>query len=128
MVEATDNLVITFPARAGYLSICRLNVTAMAATAGFDVDALDDLRLAVNEAVTWLLQDEGEAGGVVELAISADDGLVEFRGIRSEVGLAERPIDDLAGAILGATVDSIEHGTDERGRRFIELSKRVADG
>lgn len=124
MSEQLDDLVIRFPARGGYLGISRLNTTAMAATVGFDVEQLDDLRLAVDEAVSWLVADENR-DGIVELTINCDRGRLELHGRRSEPGLAERAPDDLIHAILGATVDSYETGVDSDGRRFIALSKKT---
>lgn len=127
MTELLDSLLIRFPARPGYLAISRLNVTAMAAGAGFDVESLDDLRLAVDEAVTWLVGDvtqDGSDGDAIELTISCEPGLVECRGRRTAADGAATELGDLAGAILGATVDQIEVGTDADGGRFIDLVKR----
>lgn len=124
MTDNVDDLVIQFPATGGFLSISRLNATAVAADVGFDVEQLDDLRLAVDEAVTWLVQDEG-AGGVVELVIRSHDRGLDFLGRRSEPGLPTRKLGDLMEAILGATVDQYETGEDEIGRRFISLRVRV---
>ena len=141
MAEQLDDLTIRFPARPGYLSISRLNATAMAAAAGFDVDELDDLRLAIDEAVTWLLTDDLTAGDhaaggddsaeaqpddSVELAISCRGPRLDVRGQRSRNGLEAPDPGDLVHAILGATVDSYETGVDDDGRRFIALVKQTA--
>lgn len=124
LTERLDDLTIRFPARSGYLGVCRLNATAMAASIGFDVEQLDDLRLAVDEAVTFLLIDENPSG-VVELTISCQDDQLLFRGSRSENDLPTQEPGDLVHAILGATVTAFETGEDEAGRRFVSLSKRV---
>ncbi len=125
MSELLETLEIRFPARPGYLAVSRLNVTAMAAGAGFDVDGLDDLRLAIDEAVSWLVGDstaETAPDDIVELVISCRPGQVECRGRRSGDGGGEPALGDLASAILGATIDEIEIGAD--GGRFITLVKR----
>ena len=102
----TDALILRFPARAGYLHVSRLNASAVGAEAGFDVDELEDLRLAVTEAVTWLLADP-ESGGEVELVMSATDGTLRIDGTRSSsIALPDRALDDLMDAVLGATTDS----------------------
>ncbi len=126
MADKLADLVIRFPALPGYLSISRLNTTAMAASVGFDVEDLDDLRLAVDEAVTWLLSGpSGEtSNGSVELTINCRSGRLDFRGNRSQSGLPAPELDDLVHAILGATVDSYETGIDEDGCRFITLAKQ----
>ena len=126
MAEQLDDLTIRFPARSGYLAISRLNTTAMASAGGFDVDELDDLRLAVDEAVNWLLVDHDDQGDVIELAISCRGGRLDFRGNLSSNGAEAPALGDLVHAILGATVDSYETGLDDGGRRYISLAKQAA--
>jgi anti-sigma regulatory factor (Ser/Thr protein kinase) len=122
MTTSDEALTVMFPARSGYLRISRLNATTYGAKLGFDVDALDDLRLAVDEAVTWLLDDE-EAGGTVTLQLSESEGGIRLVGERNGAVLPEREVDDLVHAILGATLDSYELvGTNGGGRR-VELLK-----
>lgn len=125
MPELLEALVIRFPARSGYLSISRLNATAMAAGAGLDVDALDDLRLAIDEAVTWLVGDDTgpTEDDLVELVISCEPGRVEIRGVRSDPAVELAELDDLVQAILGATVDAYDAGRDADGRWFLTLTK-----
>lgn len=127
MDESIDELALRFPARQGYLGVCRINASTIAASAGFDLDELDDLRLAVNEAVSWLLTDETD-GGFVELTLWGGDSDITCLASRTEEGLPARVPTDLANAILGATVDSFEHGVDAEGRRFVKLAKRRSDG
>lgn len=124
--ELSDDLIIRFPARSGYLEICRLNATAMAASVGFDVSELDDLRLAVDEAVAWLLGDE--TPGMVELAINRDGTQISFGCTLDGTAVPERQIDDLLHAILGATTDQYDAGLDDAGKRYLSLVKRAADG
>ncbi|MGH1502084.1 MAG: hypothetical protein ACRBI6_00880 [Acidimicrobiales bacterium] len=118
-------LEVRFPARSGFLRICRINAAAYGADAGFDVDDLDDLRLAVNESVTWLLGDD-QAGGVVTLRLRAvDDGLA-FEAERTGSSLPDRDVDDIVHAILGATTDDYVTEADAE-RRLVRLTKTRAD-
>jgi hypothetical protein len=129
VADQHDDLLIRFPARSGYLSISRLNATAVGANGGFDVDELDDLRLAVDEAVSWLLlgvvDGDDPAGDVVELSISCRDGSLTFRGHRSGSGLQADDPGELVHAILSATVDEYATGMDDEGRRYIALVKQT---
>lgn len=97
-------LEVRFPARSGFLRICRVNAAAFGADAGFDVDDLDDLRLAVNESVSWLLGDE-TSGGEVTLRLRAIDNGLSFEARRTGSALPAEELDDLVHAILGATTD-----------------------
>lgn len=130
MTSEIDQLSLRFPARPGYLVICRLNAAAVGTAAGFDVEELDDLRLAVTEVITWLLADD-IAGGDVELRLAVADGCVDIEGSRSGAGLSPNPADELVEAILGATVDDFElteTGADERRIRLTKAKAPVDAG
>lgn len=117
----TDEVTVTFPATSGYLALCRLNVSTLAGMNAFDVDALDDLRLAVTEAISWLL--DGEDGtGTVSMDVRAGRGRLEFTAERRPPGPSNDSMDDLAGAILGATVDDVTTAVDAD-RRAITFVK-----
>lgn len=123
MNESTQEcLKVEFPARSRFLSLARLNAAAMAAGGGFDVDQLDDVRLAVGEAVGWLLLDES-AGGSVKLTVESHDGEFRLQAERVASDLPNNQADDLVDAILGATLDSHELGTRPNGERWVELHK-----
>ena len=94
---------------------------------GFNVDQLDDLRLAVNESVTWLLLGSGSSEGTVELKLEGSNGELRLVATRFEVGLSAEPVDDLVAAILGATTDSYrtENAPDQRQLQF---TKQISSG
>lgn len=117
-----DQLHLRFPARSGYLGISRLNASAMAASAGFDVDELDDVRLAVGEAVAWLLADEGR--GSVEINLSSQHGSIHLEATRTGLDIPDREPDDLVDAILGAVADGYATGRNDLGQRFVSLTIR----
>ncbi len=119
----SEPFMVRFPARPGYLRLSRLNAATFASGLGFDVDALDDLRLAVDEAVTWLLRDE-DAGGSVQLELSEVAGGLHLVGRRIASTLPDRPLDDLVHAIFGATTDSYDTAT-ESGERRVTLTKSL---
>lgn len=118
-----EALVLSFPARDGFLRVSRMTATSFGAGLGLDIDALDDLRLAVDEMVTWLLRHE-ECGGRVELVLTDGDGILRITGRRVAPDLPDVGLDDLVHAILGATVDGYDHGLDPAGVRFLEFTKR----
>lgn len=129
MADVPSDLVVRFPARRGYLGISRLNATALAADNGFDVDELDDLRLAIDEAVAWLIDghdDENRSGSTddeIELVIRCRQGQLDFRGTHSRPGSGVPPLTDLAQAVLAVTVDDHDTSVDPEGRRTVTLAK-----
>ncbi|MEZ5228464.1 MAG: hypothetical protein R2710_17870 [Acidimicrobiales bacterium] len=122
MNETQELLTIEFPARSRFLSLARLNAASMAAAGGFDVEELDDIRLAVGEAIGWLLLDDA-AGGKVTIIYEADGGEFCLRASRRGDALPVREPDDLVDAILAAILDSHELGTRPDGERWVELRK-----
>ena len=69
---------LTLPADSRLLRLVRLVASGLASTAGFDVDQLEDLRIAVDEAVAALL--EGGDGSRLALSFAIDDSSVTMTG------------------------------------------------
>jgi hypothetical protein len=119
-----DEVRIEMPATTPFLRLARLNATAFGTALEFDVDGLEDLRMAVNEAVTWLLEGVGDGvGDTVLVTLRGTTGRLEISGCLDGTrgNEAADGVDDLVSAILGATVDSFELRTG--GGRSFELSK-----
>jgi hypothetical protein len=74
-VDPVDGTIeLTIPPDPRLLRLVRLVASGLASTAGFDVDELDDLRIAVDEAVTALL--EGGNGSNVPMRFEIQGGQV----------------------------------------------------
>ncbi len=122
MNETPELLTIEFPATSRFLSLARLNAASMAGAGGFDIEELDDIRLAVGEAIGWLLRDEA-AGGKVSITYQADGGEFCLQASRRADDLPVCEPDDLVDAILAAILDSHDLGTRSDGERWVELRK-----
>ncbi len=118
-------VIVQLPADSGFLRIARLNATAYGARLDLDVEQLDDLRLAVNEALTWLLDDPSHPSTVVLRLHQEGTQLViagSTEGTTAELPAAADPAspdhtigEDLLMAILGATVDDFALEASPRG-------------
>jgi hypothetical protein len=126
-----DEVRIELPATTPFLRLARLNATAFGTALEFDVDGLEDLRMAVNEAVTWLL--EGVNGGgrsTVQVTLRGTRGHLQISGTLDGSPGTETAdgVDDLISAILGATVDSFELRTgDGRSFELVKVAARSRD-
>jgi hypothetical protein len=72
----TGNFGLTLPARPEFVKVARLTVGGLGTVLGFDFNATEDLKLAVNEALNLMLS-ATPANGVVELAASWTDAALD---------------------------------------------------
>jgi serine/threonine-protein kinase RsbW len=117
---------LTVPAESRYVRLVRLAAAGVATDAGFDVDDVEDLRVAVNELFALLVDDSEDPAGTVEVIYTQLDGGVSVEGSRQLSGdhpAASGP-EDLALEILRVVVD--EHSFEEDGsRRWFSVVKRA---
>jgi serine/threonine-protein kinase RsbW len=104
---AGRTVLLTVPADTDVLALVRLNAAMLGAFANFTVDEVDDMRIAVDEAVAHVASLEGASEihlrfevGPTSLVIEVDRGATD----RAE------PLSDLALIVLQATTDEF---TDE---------------
>ncbi|HEV2952614.1 MAG TPA: anti-sigma factor, partial [Candidatus Dormibacteraeota bacterium] len=71
----SDLVTLSIPVSADLLVLARLTAATVASRAGFDVEEIEDLRLAVDELCISLVNEGG--GGRLELEFIRDAGLIE---------------------------------------------------
>lgn len=107
-----SSVELTLSVKEDLLVLARLTTSTVAARSGFDIEEIEDLRLAVDELCLHVLQ--GRRAGRLHITFAADDGHVDiwchFDGPdpTSEDELQEEGLLDLSARILEALVD--EHG------------------
>jgi serine/threonine-protein kinase RsbW len=117
-LESGDRIELTFPARGDLIVLARLVTSAISARAGFDIEELEDLRLAVGELCLMTLQGSDARHGDLRLELTVLSGAlgVECTLERAEVASAPGPEGDetaqLSEQILDALVD--EHGRESQ--------------
>ena len=94
---------LSVPAETGWVSLVRSTAVAVASRVGFDLEQLEDIRLAVGEAA-GLLVGSAEPGSVIDvrLELEEDAVLVSITG-RCEGSVLPRE-DSFAWALLAALV------------------------
>jgi serine/threonine-protein kinase RsbW len=113
-----DCVVLTFPARGDLVVLARLVASAISSRVGFDIEELEDLRLAVGELCLLALQGSDARHGDLRLEFTVSP---ESLDISCTLGGAaptkvsrnadRDEADELSEQILAALVD--EHGRDE---------------
>jgi len=107
--DAPDRIEVSVPLRTEFFTTLRTVAASLGADAGFSVDEIDDLRLAISEVVTSLADARPRADERI-------DATFERRGAGLAVRLGTRhgetgiELDDLAASILASVVDEYDLG------------------
>ncbi|HEY0519538.1 MAG TPA: hypothetical protein VGC84_08595 [Ilumatobacteraceae bacterium] len=114
-----DHFEVIVPLRTRYASTVRMIAASLGAEAGFTVDEIDDVRLALDEVFSMLA--ERHEGERVRTTFRLD-GRQLIAGLKLESGPVDVEPDELAANILKSVVDRFEFGTDG-----VTLTKRAAE-
>jgi hypothetical protein len=107
-VSSTPELgpvIVSVPARTDYLHLLRLNAAGVAASA-FDVDTVEDLKIAIEELAARLIDIDGDDEIQVTFEFDAD-GLIVV-GARATPRQHDLEIDEFLPTILDAVVDDYD--------------------
>ena len=117
----SEDITLTFPARTRNVRLARTVAAAMAAQADLPIDQLEDVRLAVDEAVSQLVLGSVDEEPITCTFALVDDGLtVTVRG-RTRDG--EVPsTETFSWTVLTALVDSVDATAQDR---VVTLTLRV---
>jgi serine/threonine-protein kinase RsbW len=111
-------VVLTFPARGDLVVLARLVASAISTRVGFDIEELEDLRLAVGELCLLALAGSDARHGDLRLEFTVSSESLDI--VCTLVGASPAPAgpnadgdeaDELSEQILAALVD--EHGREE---------------
>lgn len=113
-LPVSDIVELTLPVKADLVVLARLTAATVASRANFDIEEIEDLRLAVDELCVSLVQDH--ADGRLSLLFCRDEDQIEVEGtFRPSPGRAADPpargTGGLSERILDALVD--QHGYDD---------------
>jgi serine/threonine-protein kinase RsbW len=105
---------LSVPGSLEYVRVVRLTAAAVAARVGFDIEEIEDLRVAVDELASVVI--EAGSGGEISCTFSnlGDTFIVEG----SAAVAAEPAVDELTRQILAVVVDDFEIATADGVARF----------
>ncbi|CEA03839.1 Serine-protein kinase RsbW [Metalysinibacillus saudimassiliensis] len=97
MKKQFDYVEMKFPAKSQYVSVVRLAVSSLASRIGFSYDDIEDLKIAISEAVTNVVHHAYEGAGEmvigcalyddkIELMISDYGSSFEYEKVKATVG------------------------------------------
>jgi serine/threonine-protein kinase RsbW len=105
---AGDAVRLTLPASFEYLRIVRLTASGVASRLGFDVEEIENLRVAIDELASVVV--DVAAPGDLELTFVAKNNALEITGRAPVHTGTEIAVEDLTEQILKAVTDDYELG------------------
>jgi serine/threonine-protein kinase RsbW len=122
-VTVPETVRLTIPAALEFVRIARLTASGVASRVGFDVEEIEDLRVAVDELSSILV--DAAADGELQLAFTSGVDGIEIEGATHVAASTEPTIEDLTRQILAAVVD--EYGIEtEAGTARFRCFKRLS--
>ena len=123
-LENGDRIELKFPARGDLIVLARLVTSAVSARAGFDIEELEDLRLAVGELCLLTLQGGAAQHGDLHLELTVVGDAIEVVSTleRAEVAAAPGPEGEEAARLSEQILDAL---VDEHGRESQDGSARA---
>jgi serine/threonine-protein kinase RsbW len=108
-VEAPVHEVVrlALPAELECVRIARLTASAVATTLGFDVEEIEDLRIAVDE-LSSLLVERSTPGGQLELEFTMGPETLGIVGQAPAGDSADEPVEYLTAQVLQAVIEEYE--------------------
>ena len=113
-----ETIRLTVPAALEYVRIVRLTASGVASRLGFDVEEIEDLRVAVDELASLVV--ESADGGDLSVQFAVQDNTLRIEGdALLAAGRADNArVDDLTAQILAAVVDEWDLSTTDGSVRF----------
>jgi hypothetical protein len=103
-IDDSSRVEVAVPLRSEFASVVRLIAASLGADAGFSVDEIDDLRLALSEVFAALVDGDADTHSRVTIGFdTAGPGLVVT--FVTEHPRAEAVLDELAASIIAVAVD-----------------------
>lgn len=131
-----DNLKFIIPGKPEYLTMVRLAISSIAATAGFDVEMVEDIKTAVCEACKNIschgsegFSDQYEVECVVSqgrMEITVKDDCDMHTLAKENKPCNKCPSEGNIGVfVIETLMNDVKFGIGEDGRKFIRMVKRV---
>ena len=119
-----DEVSLKFPASFEYIRLARLVASGLAAQVNFNLDDIEDLRIAVDELCSALVEAAADRTSTVTVTFRVDDQQIQMEADVPTVGAnGSYVIDDISSHILRAAVD--RHELEQAAERLVaRMSKQ----
>jgi len=124
-MSTMDTISMLIPLKAEYVSIARLTVSGIASRMGFDIDTIEDIKVALSEILGKFIEKKSGAGRVNVDFECLEDGIsIKFKiSDQSIPELFDNDTDKFALAIISSLMDEIE--IEKQGDNSITMVKKL---
>lgn len=108
---AYDNVTLVLPAKSEYVSTARLTASSVANRIGFNIDEVEDIKVAVSEVCNMILSRVGDKISQYKISFEINSNKLEitFTGDGTELGCFDGKVENEYGLyIMKALMDSVE--------------------
>lgn len=74
-MKSTDTVSVLIPVKAEYVSIARLTASGIASRAGFDIDTIEDIKVALSEVLGKIIEKQSNADRINIDFVYKNDGI-----------------------------------------------------
>jgi serine/threonine-protein kinase RsbW len=106
-----DNIELLLPLKPEYVSVARLTASGIANRVGFDIDTIEDIKVAISEVCSKIVSIGSSVTDryTISFAVLSDKLVVSFAcEDKSLYGLFKDSTDELGFSILTALMDDLE--------------------
>jgi serine/threonine-protein kinase RsbW len=108
---SSDNVTLVLPTKNEFVSTARLTASSVANRIGFNIDEVEDIKVAVSEVCNIILSKVGDKISQYKISFEIDSDKLEitFTGSETELGCFEDAVENEYGLyIMKALMDSVE--------------------
>lgn len=115
MDSVCDNIELTLPFRAEYVSIARLVASDVGNRIGFDIEAIEDIKVAISEVCSKLVSIGSEKANNYKIVYSISKGCLKVTYLCDDPSIKcvfKNESDSLAIHLINALMDEVDLCTD----------------
>lgn len=135
MNDFCDKIELVLPCKAEYVSIARLTSSGIANRVGFDIETIEDIKVAVAEVCNKLVNalNKAEESYVISFSVESGKLIISFNSNSEAIKLVfNNEEDELGISIINAFMDDVEiypeSGCILKMTKAIEFEGTFADG
>lgn len=117
-MDSPDKIGITLPYKAEYVSVARLTSSGIASRAGFDIETVEDIKVAVSEVCSRIISTASGFDGQYEIQFEIDKNelVIRFYSDNNKIRcIFDDDKDGLGMSIIKAFMDNVEFCPDRTG-------------